>query len=218
MISTALPPGTESPESLQMIRTWLDKCDTNHDHCRHKHHEWLPSRLINVGNQNANALPYLCTSSLLSSGTRYLTLSHCWGKKPLFCLLSSNIADLQRYLPIHELPKTFRDVIWLAQKLDIQYVWIDSLCIIQDSESDWASQSPMMEDIYANSYCNIAATGASDGQDGLFLERNPAAVRPLELCIPAKPPSLRGIPTGNYYCIDNFWEDGVEKAPLSQRA
>jgi hypothetical protein len=218
MIPTALAPGTESLKSLQMIKAWLDKCDTNHNHCRHNHIEWLPSRLINVGNQNAKALPYLCSSSLLSRGTRYLTLSHCWGKRPIFRLLSSNIVDLQRYLPIHKLPKTFRDIIWLAQKLDIQYVWIDSLCIIQDSECDWASQSPMMEDVYANSYCNIAATGASDGQDGLFLERNQAAVRPLELCIPVKPLSLRGIPTGSYYCIDDFWKDGVEKAPLSQRA
>jgi hypothetical protein len=75
-----------------------------------------------------------------------------------------------------------------------------------------------MGNVYANSYCNIAATGASDGEIGLSFKRNPGAIQPLEIRIPEKPHIRQGVPTGSYYCMDDFWQEGIVKAPLNQRA
>jgi hypothetical protein len=46
--------------------------------------------------------------------------------------------------------------------MSIQYLCIDSLCIIQDSEEDWKRESVSMMAVYSGSYCNVAATGAAD--------------------------------------------------------
>ncbi|KAL9116061.1 MAG: hypothetical protein Q9227_000429 [Pyrenula ochraceoflavens] len=69
-----------------------------------------------------------------------------------------------------QLTKTFMDAIEISQKLGLRYLWIDSLCIIQDSDSDWKKESAMMSSVYRGSAINIAAAGAADGSHGCFLK------------------------------------------------
>jgi hypothetical protein len=68
------------------------------------------------------------------------------------------------------LPKTFQDAVEICQRLKINHIWIDSLCIIQDDDSDWRSQSVRMSDIYQNGLITIAASGASDSAKGIFVQ------------------------------------------------
>jgi hypothetical protein len=68
---------------------------------------------------------------------------------------------------ISELPKTFRDAIDITRSLELRYLWIDSLCILQDSESDWATHVEVMASIYENAHITLAA-GASDSDEGGF--------------------------------------------------
>jgi len=197
---------------------WLQTCEQQHAGCKYENTGWLPTRLVYVGDLDSTVLPHLCISSSLPQRTRYLALSHCWGTKPIFRLLNSNITELQQSIPFDQLPRTFQHAIGLTGAFGFQYLWIDSLCIIQDSASDWAAESVTMGEVYVNSYCNIAATGAENGEVGLGFKRNPRALRPLEIRIPARPPNSRGVPTGSYYCMDDFWQDGIVKAPLNRRA
>jgi hypothetical protein len=60
--------------------------------------------------------------------------------------------------------------------LSLEYIWIDTLCILQDSESDWQAESLAMRYVYANSACNIAASCSEDAFGGLFRTREPADV------------------------------------------
>ncbi|KAI1445993.1 hypothetical protein F5Y02DRAFT_426281 [Annulohypoxylon stygium] len=60
----------------------------------------------------------------------------------------------------------------VALSLKVQHIWIDSLCIIQDDNDDWKSQSSSMGLIYQNACCNIAATWGVDGTAGCFSERD----------------------------------------------
>ncbi|ROW00770.1 hypothetical protein VMCG_06567 [Cytospora schulzeri] len=69
------------------------------------------------------------------------------------------------------LPKTFQDAIIVARALGVHFVWIDSLCIIQDDGEDWAREASKMADIYENAWLTIAATAAVDGRQGLFKNR-----------------------------------------------
>ncbi|KAF8858756.1 HET-domain-containing protein [Acephala macrosclerotiorum] len=66
----------------------------------------------------------------------YVTLSHCWGTIPFFTLKQSNISSLHQSIPVRSLCKTFQDAIMITQRLGFSFIWIDSLCIIQDDEDD----------------------------------------------------------------------------------
>ena len=73
------------------------------------------------------------------------------------------------------LPQNFRDAITVTQILDIPFLWIDSLCILQDSREDWRNESARMGDIYKNSTITIAATNAKRSSDGFLRDRQPEA-------------------------------------------
>lgn len=76
----------------------------------------------------------------------------------------------RRAIRISELPKTFKDAIRLTRKLGVQYLWIDSLCIIQNSEQDWIEEAANMGAVYRNCLVCIAADGATDSNGGCFIE------------------------------------------------
>jgi hypothetical protein len=78
----------------------------------------------------------------------------------------------QEYVPPAALPKTFQDAINMAGFLEIEFLWIDSLCILQDDVDDWAKESSLMTNVYDGSYVNIVAPGAIDGSVGCFFYRN----------------------------------------------
>jgi hypothetical protein len=70
-----------------------------------------------------------------------------------------------------ELPKTFRDAVVITRKLGARYLWIDSLCIVQDEMKDWETESKNMANVYQNSLLTIAAAASPDSQTGCFLQR-----------------------------------------------
>lgn len=82
-----------------------------------------------------------------------------------------NIASWTREIPCSDIMHTFRDAIDVTRALGFQYLWIDSLCIIQDSESDWLHESSLMSDVYKFSDCNITAAHATSDAIGLFVDR-----------------------------------------------
>jgi hypothetical protein len=69
------------------------------------------------------------------------------------------------------MPKTFQDMLLVAQQMRVQYVWIDSLCIIQDDDSDWERESSRMADIYMNSYLTVSASTSTSSSSGCFPRR-----------------------------------------------
>lgn len=100
---------------------------------------------------------------------KYACLSHCWGggSRPIQTT-SLTMQDYLKKIPFTALPKTFGDAVVIARKLGLRYLWIDSLCIIQDSTTDWQTESSRMADIYRNSYVTIAALSSPDSQGGCF--------------------------------------------------
>jgi hypothetical protein len=115
------------------------------------------------------------------------------------------------------MPKTFQDAVLFVRQHGVRYLWIDSLCIIQDSPEDWAFESARMGDVYKHAICNIAATAAADGSVGCFFERNAILAQPLRVRIE----SFKGLysPTNLYDIVpQDFWSHEVADAPLNQRA
>ncbi len=93
-------------------------------------------------------------------------------------LLTENYSTYLEAIDLSDLPKTFRDAVEVARKLEVPYLWIDSLCIVQNSATDWASESSKMNDVYKNSYLNLAAAASMDANGGLFYPRSPLSTTP----------------------------------------
>jgi hypothetical protein len=74
---------------------------------------------------------------------------------------------------VDRLPKTVSDAITVTKGLGYQYLWVDSLCIIQNSKADWEAESVKMGQIYRNSVCTICASSADTADVGFLTPRNP---------------------------------------------
>jgi hypothetical protein len=127
----------------------------------------LPSRVIDVGS-NDDDIRLVETRGTTG---QYLTLSHCWGKNPVVMTRQENLDLFKNNIALGILSKTFREAIHLTRRLDYRFIWIDSLCIIQDDTDDWNKEAAVMGQIYLRSALTIAATSSADGSGGLFYNR-----------------------------------------------
>ncbi|VUC20412.1 unnamed protein product [Clonostachys rosea] len=165
-------PSTDS--CVEFFSRNLDACLKNHPECSSRQtSDWLPTRLLQVQSADGdNDRVFLVEKdSIKDSGgpkAQYLTLSHVWGSLRPFCLTRDNYDLLKSGIETRELPQCYRDTIFLARKLGISHIWIDSLCIVQDSSEDWEREAMTMDKVYTNGVCNIAASDGNDSSHSLF--------------------------------------------------
>ncbi|KAE9380121.1 HET-domain-containing protein [Stipitochalara longipes BDJ] len=178
--STVFGSDTGSPLALDIAYKWYISCQTHHKKCEKlaKIPKWCPTRLLDVGTAGDLEYRVRIASEDIPEPVDYMTLSYRWGDLEFMKLTCANIEELRLGRAISELPQTFVDAIFVARRFSIRYLWIDSLCIIQDSDQDWMKESSLMRDVYGNSRCNIAASASVDPKGGLFRARNPADVQP----------------------------------------
>jgi hypothetical protein len=171
-------PSTGGSSTLNMIQNWLGNCLSGHDQCASNSlTNYLPTRLLLI----EGSAYHLAMRFEIPQRSRYVSLSHCWGKKDhrqCLQLKAETIDELRNGKPIASLPKTFRDAIKFAKTIDIRYIWIDRLCILQDSREDWAIEAANMREVYEHAFATIAALGAADDEGGLFFDRSPRDVAP----------------------------------------
>ncbi|KAK8130877.1 hypothetical protein PG984_007315 [Apiospora sp. TS-2023a] len=205
---------TGSDASRAIVADWLDRCVKTHPTCKpppaqKEGSSSRPSRVLDC----STATPKLLVVRDDTPPFPYATVSHCWGAHMPLCLLSSNLAALQVSIPVAQLSRTFQDAIQILPWLGLSHLWIDSLCIIQDSPEDWARESALMADVYSNSHCNVAAAHAADGTYGCFIERDPGLVAPLKVEL-----NWGSVP-GVYYAVQpEIWQQDVLETPLNSRA
>jgi len=154
-------------EYAKIIHSWLRECDENHKICQTEwkspngEKELLPRRVLDLSNGQIRLV-----ETVEGQRGHYVALSHCWGKKQLLTTTRATIDDHMKGIPFERLPKTFQDAIVITRGVGLQYIWIDSLCIIQQDKADWEQQSALMADIYGRCYLNIATTRAGGGHEG----------------------------------------------------
>lgn len=169
---------TDSPKTLELALSWIQDCVSTHAECSRPMLEMrLPTRLLEL-NQPSRGSIRLRESSTFPKKPRYVTLSHCWGNTKHILLTSATCRALSDGIPITSLARNFRDAMQIAEFLGFQFIWIDSLCIMQDSLQDWQHEASTMGDVYKGSSCNIAATASSDGSGGCFRDRDPRYLKP----------------------------------------
>ncbi|OCK75717.1 HET-domain-containing protein, partial [Lepidopterella palustris CBS 459.81] len=175
-----------------------------------------PTRLLDVGKSGPTIR--LETEFSADFNEHYLTLSHCWGGADVPILTVGTVQKFSAGIQIISLPKTFRDAVKATRELGIRYLWIDSICIIQDSQFDWRAESAKMREVYSNALCNLAALGGENSHSGLFFDRS------LEQLMHLRPlwihKRIPGSPFVSSYKLIDRWKqlEKFEKSPLVKRA
>jgi hypothetical protein len=206
-----------------IISHWLHDCLKNHPECKLSTTTfWLPTRLIDLGPSDSQTKPRLIVTEGegdLKAGPsmevpKYATLSHCWGNSQPLKLLMSNLEEFKSALPPKRIPKTFSDAFRVAKSLGLRYIWVDSLCIVQDSHVDWLRESVTMGMVYSRSICSIAASGARDSNEGLFLSYRTSENTLLPFtCQWDNIPEIRCIISP----METSWRPQFENLPLNRR-
>lgn len=181
--------------------------------------EFLPTRLIDVGSFQGQENIHLTLSDEITDPEDYVALSHCWGSDetriPLR-LLKSNKATFLKEIPWALLPLNFRDAVTATQMLGIRYLWIDSLCIIQDSGPDWNLEAGRMTAVYSNAFCTLAASAATDPTQGFLRQAyksRPGIVKVRNSSTRQGPVAIQICPQASYPQLEYI----IESSPLNSR-
>ena len=165
-----------------LLKQWLYKCETDKNH----------AAICNESQASASILPKLLVIDVQEqclveapSDCRYVALSYVWGLAPFFCLRKENIKSLRMRGGFaaysKNVPRTIQDAIYLVQQISERYLWVDSLCIIQDESAQKDELINSMDLVYGGSLITVIAMTGSDADSGLFT--NKAADAQIEIQI-----------------------------------
>ena len=162
-----------SSSAEDVARFWLENCLGRHEQCKSET-PMLPRRVVDVSPGHE---PFLFIPKCQRS--RYAALSYCFGKGPVLTTTEKTLQERQAGIPITILPKTVRDAVTWTRDLGLQYLWVDSLCILQDKLADWEAELSVMADIYQDATVTIAATASAHAGGGCAPVRNKLQFAPF---------------------------------------
>ncbi|KAH8898102.1 HET-domain-containing protein, partial [Thozetella sp. PMI_491] len=145
-----------------LIGSWIRGCVSNHPSCTPEHDMETLSRIRLVDVQDRMVVPYDPNIS-----SHYVALSYVWGRV--------RQASVALWSPLPPLPATIEDAMTVVRTLGFRYLWVDSLCIDQESEEHKASQINIMASIYRSAYVtiiNLSGTSALSGLSGVSIDRS----------------------------------------------
>ncbi|KAK4450449.1 heterokaryon incompatibility protein-domain-containing protein [Podospora aff. communis PSN243] len=172
LLGNYLPPNLlpDSELSFTRARSWLQACDNNHANCR-KHaatNPYMPKRLLQLHGTSPALRARLVTNAPLAP---YVALSYCWGGDQMVKTVRFRLAEYENDIPVHTLPRTIYDALVVTRGLDLRYLWVDAMCIVQDDSDDMAEQIGQMHAVYHNAYATISAATAAASKDGFLHPR-----------------------------------------------
>ncbi|KAI1264419.1 heterokaryon incompatibility protein-domain-containing protein [Xylariaceae sp. FL1019] len=153
-------PVLSSQSNFNIARDWVHFCHSEHISCLENYNPILPTRVIDVEALRIVSLP--------GQVAPYVTLSHCWGGRVSPLLRHENCDLFERSIPLGLLPPNFRDAITITRNLGVRYLWIDALCILQDSKQDWDNEIKQVAAYFSNSYFTIFGMASQSSHNGLF--------------------------------------------------
>ncbi|KAF2452060.1 HET-domain-containing protein [Karstenula rhodostoma CBS 690.94] len=191
-IKRLLPGDTSSDMTSITIANWIQDCKSNHTDCNSiipDFHDtsYSPKRLLDLTNAR------IVLRENVPGRPVYACLSHCWGRSnDLTKTTLENIDEFKTLIPWKDLTKTFRDAVEICRRAEINFLWIDSLCIIQGCKDDWDEQAPQMASIYRSAFVTIAATNSKETIEGCY---RTAGADYLAKCVPGTDVYVRRQPS-----------------------
>jgi hypothetical protein len=165
-------PGVNFPGAYKVARGWISECIDSHKKCpKQSSPSTLPTRVIDLSDERGTEKIKLKISK--GAEAQYATLSYCWGSTEQLTTTQESLQSFNEDgIYVKQLPKTLQDAIHACRNLELRYLWIDSLCIIQDSPIDKAVEISMMPQIYKGATVTLSAASASDCGQGFLEDRS----------------------------------------------
>ncbi|CAK7235045.1 hypothetical protein SBRCBS47491_009156 [Sporothrix bragantina] len=177
-------PDTRSEDAFRTANAWLTDCVQNHAGCCTPFFSpattttttisaadaFVPTRLLDV---DGGGKDRVVLTENVTAGSAYVALSYCWGPDPSGTVTTkkNNVAthmDPKCGIHLAALPQTIQDAVLVCHHLNLRYLWIDALCIVQDDGDDWRREAAQMCNVYQRSHVTIAAHRASACQHGFL--------------------------------------------------
>lgn len=209
-----------NPEAHRRTAEWLSQCLSNpegrHRDCMlnaagqpiaSEEAPRLPKRVLDVGSERDGMMVHLVESE--GKFGQYFALSHCWDPPDQLPLrtTTATLASHVAGIPLAALTKTFHDAVSVTRAQGVRFLWIDSLCIVQDDRDDWEREARAMASVYEQALLVIVAADAANPHEGLFFEREQYAPG-VELSYYG----IDGNPMGSFYV---WWDPvGLVTSPL----
>jgi hypothetical protein len=209
-----------SEQAFDHVRGWIEDCQQHHLVCRSSERTPLPTRVLELTAADGSGAVRVYKTR--GECERYAALSYCWGGKQSITLNQATQPQLETALQLELLPKTLQDAILVTMKLGMRFLWVDTLCIIQDSEEDRNRELKSMVQTYRNAFLTIAAASARSSRDGFLHKRTPRASKYPRFVLPyrawdpedgqSEPP-----PLGTVVLQEQFYHNPLEE-PINNRA
>ncbi|KAJ2897757.1 hypothetical protein MKZ38_004380 [Zalerion maritima] len=189
---------------------WSEACQKNHPLCKPPNPAFRPTRLVQIIDSKLVKLAFPANTP---KGD-YAALSHCWGQAQTIKLESKNLDEFSKGIQVRDLPESYQEAISMCLKLNLHFIWIDSLCIIQDSKTDWEREAITMKLVYGNAKLNLCAAAAVDSSERSLVSRDASLIGPLEVSA-----YWNGQGRQSYRLIySQMFSDNISNCPLGGRA
>lgn len=149
---------------IQQITRWSNEEDQHH----RIPGRWVPTRLIRIDGTEDLRIRIVNADADEAQDGRYTALSHRWPNFDFLKCTKSTISELHRGIPVSRVAPNFRDAIRITASLGIQYIWIDSLCIVQDDSNDWLFEAKYMAAVYSHASLTFAMNSGADLDESII--------------------------------------------------
>jgi hypothetical protein len=205
------------PRIYAQVRTWLDDCHSKHDLCNNNQlgsdkANILPTYLLHLDSLDTSVVHLVPKTQLPKKVKGYAALSYCWGTTQKHATTRANLDSHLKGILVRDLPRTIQDAVYVTRILELGYLWVDSLCIIQDATKEMQVELGLMAAIYHNAHVVISAAAATTCESGFLEDR-------------AQPPYYINLPFGDKGSVNviakrqnDRMSSGLEIGPLEVRA
>ncbi|KAK2931732.1 Heterokaryon incompatibility [Fusarium oxysporum f. sp. vasinfectum] len=171
-----LPPPAEimSAQTVDFLKRSIDQCEST---CHPREPSGsIPSRLLDISDYKTRGRIQLVQTEKLPR-VKYAALSYCWGNADDAAYQpktnSANLSERLNGFGIDTMSPVVRDAIITCQALEMRYLWVDALCILQGKAdvADWDIESQKMTDIFRNAYITICPSSSNSCREGFLGQR-----------------------------------------------
>ncbi|KAI4212476.1 MAG: hypothetical protein LQ351_004728 [Letrouitia transgressa] len=152
-----------SEVNISLIKDWMQSCSVQHKKCR--------SPILSIAREQNIRLVDVQDYRIVSATPteKYVALSYVWGPTTLLLLVQNTISQFSFINGLKHLiiPRTISDAIQLVKDIGQRYLWVDSLCIVQDDNNDKQQQLPIMDSIFSDAELVVVVAAGSDANSGI---------------------------------------------------
>ncbi|KAK4186738.1 heterokaryon incompatibility protein-domain-containing protein [Podospora australis] len=158
-----------SKQGFARARAWIERCQRHHQNCKLFNTKYMPKRLLEITREKSDLQVRLVNDP---EPTPYAILSYCWGGDQPAKTTMARLPDYQADIPLSSLPQTIQDAVTVTSGIGLTYLWVDAMCIIQDSDDDKTIQISQMHQVYRGALLTIAASATKTSLDGFLGPRD----------------------------------------------